>query len=268
MHISIRSIVALAALSWLCDGAVFTPPDCVGDIKEFPDCDKADSIARKCSDLPQKETIACFCTQELLDAYVGCKGEFRQCILSNAFDSALDDQIAAWQDACGPYLPKGVTTPAAPAATRTLDVDSCKGAAESCAQLSQSAASCSSAYGAEPARLTSCRCQEPLVSLASACFLDGRRSCEGLEATASDVWEFRNCAAAATNVFDKPKDTGPITSAADASTAKSKATGTLVFGPGSTATTTTSGGPGNVYFRAGWRFIAVHFPVLTYILLY
>ncbi|TKW54844.1 hypothetical protein CTA1_3968 [Colletotrichum tanaceti] len=86
----------------------------VGDIKEFPNCEKADSIARKCSNLSKQETIRCFCAQDLLNAYVGCKGEFRQCALGTSFDSASDDRIAQWQDACGPHLPKDITTPRRP----------------------------------------------------------------------------------------------------------------------------------------------------------
>ncbi|KAK1981130.1 hypothetical protein LZ30DRAFT_794050 [Colletotrichum cereale] len=203
MHLSVRFIVTFAALLRLCHGAAFTPPDCVGDIKEFPNCEKADTIARACSNLSKKETITCFCTQELLNAYVGCKGEFRQCVLGNSFDSTSDDQIAEWKDACGPYLPKEITTPVAPAATRTLDGDSCKIAAENCAQLSQSITSCSSAH-TKPAELTSCRCQESLVSLASACDLDVRQFCEGVMATTSDIWEFRNCEAA-TSVLQMSK---------------------------------------------------------------
>ncbi|OHW96566.1 hypothetical protein CSPAE12_04763 [Colletotrichum incanum] len=206
MVLLLRSIVTLATLLGVCRGAVFTPPDCVGDIKEFPNCEKADSIARNCSNLSKKETINCFCTQELLNAYVGCKGEFRQCVLGNSFDSASDKQISQWQDACGPYLPGDITTPIAPTATRTLDADSCKGFAESCAQLSQSITSCSSAY-TKPAELTSCRCQESLVSLASACDIDGRQSCLGVMVTTNNIWEFRNCEAA-TSVLQSSKKYG------------------------------------------------------------
>ncbi|KAK1997392.1 hypothetical protein LX36DRAFT_721120 [Colletotrichum falcatum] len=243
MHLSVRSIVTLAALLRSCHGVVFTPPDCAGDIKEFPNCDRADSIARD------------------------CKGELRQCVLGNSFDSVSDDLIAEWRDACGPYLPRGITTPAAAAATRTLDADDCKAAAESCAQLSRATASCSSAHAAEPAALTSCRCQESLVSLASACFLDGRQSCVGAAATTSGVWELRSCAAA-TSVLQRPKDTGPITTAAETSTAKNTATGSLVFGPKPTATTTTSGGIGVVYSLVSRRVIVMNFAALLYLFVY
>ncbi|EFQ35756.1 hypothetical protein CGRA01v4_01578 [Colletotrichum graminicola] len=240
MHLSVPFVVTLAALLRLCYGAAFTPPSCIGDITEFPNCEKVDFLTKN------------------------CKGQFRQCALGNTFDSDSDDQIAAWQDACGPYLAKGVTTPVAPAATRTLDVDSCKGAAESCAQLSQSTTSCSSAY-TKPAELTSCRCQASLVSLASACYPDGHQSCRGDTATTSKVWEFQHCAAA-TGVLQKPKDTSPIKSAADTSTAKNEATNTLVFGPEATATETTSDGTQVRYYSVVWRVIVMHVPVLLYLL--
>ncbi|CCF45727.1 hypothetical protein CH063_00571 [Colletotrichum higginsianum] len=203
MHSFTLFVVILPAILSVCHGAAFSPPECVGDIKEFPNCEKADAIARKCSNLPKQETIKCFCTQDLLNAYVGCKGEFRQCALGNSFDSASDDQIALWQDTCGPYLPKDITTPVAPTATRTLDDDACKSAVESCAQLSQSITSCSSAY-TKPAELTSCRCQESLVSLASACDVNGRQSCVGVMLTTSNIWEFRNCEAA-TSILQSSK---------------------------------------------------------------
>ncbi|KZL76882.1 hypothetical protein CT0861_03298 [Colletotrichum tofieldiae] len=264
MLLFVRPIFTFAALLSVCRGAVFTPPDCIGDIKEFPNCDKADSIARKCSNLSKKETINCFCTQELLNAYVGCKGELRQCVLGNSFDSASDDQISQWQDACGPYLPGGITTPIASTATRTLDSDSCKGFAESCAQLSQSITSCSSAY-TKPVELTSCRCQESLVSLASACDIGGRQSCEGVMVTTNNIWEFRNCEAA-TSVLQNSKDTGPITVTADTSTARNTATGTLTFGPGSTASTTTSGGAAVIYYNVDRMGFAMPFLALFYML--
>ncbi|KAK7420240.1 hypothetical protein QQX98_002895 [Neonectria punicea] len=195
---SVQPIGVLAALLGTisgCQGASFKPPTCVGDITEFPNCEKADSIALKCSDLSKEKTIDCFCTQELLDAYVGCKGEFRQCILGNSYDSSVDQWIDDWQDACGPYLSDDITTPVASQATRTLDEDTCQTIAESCGQLSASINSCSSSYD-KPAEVTSCRCQESLVSLASVCDIDGPKSCEGKTAITSNIWEFRNCAAA------------------------------------------------------------------------
>ncbi|KAH7268399.1 hypothetical protein B0J15DRAFT_578542 [Fusarium solani] len=242
MLLSTRPAVALTlVLSSLtvCHGAVFKPPKCVGDITEFPNCMKADEIARKCSNKPKQETIDCFCTQELLDAYVGCKGEFRQCVLGNSYDSFVEDEIANWQDACGPYLPDDITTPTAIAATRTLDEDTCQTIAESCAQMTKSITSCSSEY-TKGADLTSCRCQESIVSLASVCIIDGPESCIGTSVATKDIWEYQNCAAA-TGVFETSKDKGPVTVTAGATTAGDAPPTTLTFGPGATAATTTSG---------------------------
>ena len=47
-----------------------------------------------------------------------------------------------------------------------------------------------------PADITSCRCQESIVSLALVCNIDGPNSCEGKTAITSNIWEFRNCEAA------------------------------------------------------------------------
>ncbi|RMJ19427.1 hypothetical protein CDV36_000912 [Fusarium kuroshium] len=243
MLLSTRPVVIFTlVLSSLtaCHGAVFTPPKCVGDITKFPNCMKADEIARKCSNKSKQETIDCFCTQELLDAYVGCKGEFRQCVLGNSYDSSVEDEIANWQDACGPYLPDDITTPTAIAATRTLDYDACKTIAESCGQLTQSVTSCSSEY-TKGAELTSCRCQESIVSLASVCVIDGPKSCVEKSVPMENIWEYQNCAAA-TGVFETSKDKGPVTVTAGVTTTGDVPPTTLSFGPGATAATTTSGG--------------------------
>lgn len=138
-----------------------------------------------------------------LTKYFRCKGEFRQCVLGNSYDSFVEDEIANWQDACGPYLPDDITTPTAIAATRTLDEDTCQTIAESCAQMTKSITSCSSEY-TKGADLTSCRCQESIVSLASVCIIDGPESCIGTSVATGDIWEYQNCAAA-TGVFETSK---------------------------------------------------------------
>ncbi|KAF4458047.1 hypothetical protein FALBO_15088 [Fusarium albosuccineum] len=242
----IRPIAVLAVLSSISGCyATIKPSHCVGDVTEFPNCDKANSIALKCSNLSKQETIDCFCTQELLDAYVACKGEFRRCTLGNSYDSSVDDEIANWQDACGPYLSDDITTPSAPDPTRTIDRDACEGIAESCAHSSQSVTSCSSAY-TKPADITSCRCQESIVSLASVCNIDGANSCVGKAVITSNIWEFRNCEAATdvfqtTDVSQTTEESELITKKPDDSTAQDE-TATLVFGPTSTVVSTTSSG--------------------------
>lgn len=219
-----RTIIALAVLlvsfNRVHGQDLPNPSDCVGKVDKFPNCDSVNSISKKCSNLSKQETIDCFCTQDLLNAYQGyvqglvsrlkmltnlsrCKGEIRQCVLSNSFDSAIDDEIANWLEACSPYLPSDITTPSVAQPTRTLNGDTCQTFIESCAHLSQSITSCSSAY-TKPADITSCRCQSSLVSLASVCNLDGPESCIGTTAAMSDIWELQHCAAA-TQAFPTSK---------------------------------------------------------------
>lgn len=61
-------LLSISSTAW---GQNPEPSDCVGDVDEFPNCDKVNALIKKCSDLSKQETIDCFCTQELLDAYVG-----------------------------------------------------------------------------------------------------------------------------------------------------------------------------------------------------
>ncbi|KAH7140072.1 hypothetical protein B0J13DRAFT_527725 [Dactylonectria estremocensis] len=234
-------LAALLSATTRCQAASFSPPTCVGDITEFPNCEKADSIAINCSDLSKSETIDCFCTQELLNAYIGCKGEFRQCILGDSYDSEVDQWISDWNDACGPYLSDGITTPVASEATRTLDEDACQTIDESCGHLSASITSCSSAYDS-PAEITSCRCQGSLVSLASVCDIDGSSSCLGKTAITSNIWEFRNCEAA-TDVLRTAEDVATITKAPETSILDSEVGATtLKFGSDATTTSMTTSG--------------------------
>ncbi|OLN89644.1 hypothetical protein CCHL11_10035 [Colletotrichum chlorophyti] len=189
-------LLSLFSLSTL--AASFTPSDCVGTLSSFPSCDKLDSILTKCNKVTGKQaSIDCFCPQEVLDAYVGCKGEARQCVLSNTFDSSFDTEIANWHDACDPYLTQPATTPTIAAPTATLVVDKCRSYVESCAALSRVAAACTSSF-TRPADVTSCRCQESAISLASVCEIDGSRDCLRQTPVTSSIWEFRNCDAAST----------------------------------------------------------------------
>lgn len=127
--------------------------------------------------------------------WLRCQGEIRQCSLSNSFDSEIETEIANWHDACAPYLPKDITTPTIAQPTRTLDQDMCIAVAESCYQLSKATDACSSSYTV-PADYTSCRCDSSMVSLASVCRIDGGLKCLGKTLVTSNIWEFRECAAA------------------------------------------------------------------------
>ncbi|KAI1027019.1 hypothetical protein LB504_008082 [Fusarium proliferatum] len=190
----IRPIAVIGVLSNISGCyATINPSHCVGDSTEFPNCDKANSIALKCSNLSKQETIDCFCTQELLDACVAVDSGnalWATCMIVQY------NEIANWQDACGPYLSDDFKTPSAPDPTRTIDRDACEGIAESCAHssqsVSQSVTSCSSAY-TKPADITSRQRQESIVSLASVCDINGANSCVGKTVMTSNIWEFRNC---------------------------------------------------------------------------
>ncbi|KAH6679886.1 hypothetical protein F5X68DRAFT_192968 [Plectosphaerella plurivora] len=265
-----RFLAAFAVLWRLAQAQGFTPPLCIGNITEFPECEKADSIAKKCSDLSQQETIDCFCTQELLNAYVGCKGEFRQCALGNDFDSESDTLIANWQDACGPYLPSGITTPEVAAATKTLEGglagNLCVSLAESCAQLSQSITACSSSH-TKAAALTSCRCQPSLITLASGCDIDFRETCLMETVTRSNIFEFR--LARIDGSLSVAASTSSRTSRA--STSGGSAPTSLDFGPetsaGAAATTTsTPGGAGSNGLKRGSQVLGIISVVLTLLL--
>ncbi|KAH7139647.1 hypothetical protein B0J13DRAFT_638587 [Dactylonectria estremocensis] len=248
-----------------CYGSDLRPTGCVGSISSFPNCDKVDQILHRCNGLTvKKEIINCFCTQELLNAYVGCKGEFRQCSLTSSYDSALDTEIRNWEDACAPYLTTEITTPSIVGPTRTLNEDTCQTYIESCVRLNQASASCTSSY-TEPADITGCRCQSSMISLASVCGIDGSKSCLGETPITSDIWEFRNCKAA-TEFSGTKTNRGPITETVETRTATGTAT-TLVFGPTSSAASTTSAGAINTCTLMGsWVYLLPILPLVVYYL--
>ncbi|RKK23034.1 hypothetical protein BFJ66_g9990 [Fusarium oxysporum f. sp. cepae] len=237
------------------------PSSCVGNITSFPSCDSLGGILKKCNLVTGKqESIDCFCTQEVLDAYVGCEGEFRQCALSDSFDSDFETEIANWQDACGPYLPKDITTASIAEPTRTLDQDTCQTIAESCYQLSKATDACSSSY-TKPVDYTSCRCESSMISLASVCEIDGSSSCLGKTPITSRIWEFQNCAAV-TAFTSALVSSAPITTMPGSTEAKEGPASTLVFGPSSTMATTSSSGAVPVFKNAGpfWTSFAFILP--------
>jgi hypothetical protein len=48
------------------------PNNCVGNLKSFTNCNNIDRITEKCSVVTgDQEAIDCFCTQELLNSYIG-----------------------------------------------------------------------------------------------------------------------------------------------------------------------------------------------------
>ncbi|KAL2115133.1 hypothetical protein VTJ04DRAFT_10796 [Mycothermus thermophilus] len=60
--------------------------------------------------------MVCRCTQEVLNAIVYCKGEYRICWRDYDADADLDALISEWDSRCAPYVStmypsSGVTTP-------------------------------------------------------------------------------------------------------------------------------------------------------------
>jgi hypothetical protein len=103
----------------------------------------------------------------------------------------METQISNWHDICDPYITLDVTTPTIAEPTRTLGQGICEAVPENCYHLSEATDACSSSYTI-PADFTSCRCESSMLSLASVCKIDGL-SCDGLTATKSHLWEFREC---------------------------------------------------------------------------
>ncbi|KAH6886744.1 hypothetical protein B0T10DRAFT_461209 [Thelonectria olida] len=249
-RVQLAAALALLLSTFIgCYGSDLHPTICVGKISSFPNCDKVGQILQRCDRLTVKqEIIDCFCTQELLNAYVGCKGEFRQCGLTNAYDSAFDAEIGNWEEACAPYLTTGITTPSIAGPTRTLNEDTCQTYIESCVQLSQASASCTSSF-TEPADITSCRCQRSIISLASVVKRWGHQAADNGNTS-----------------LTSEKNRGPITETVGTRTATGTAT-TLVIGPTSFVASTTSAGAINKCTIMGsWVYLLSIFPLVVYYL--
>ncbi|KAH7109485.1 hypothetical protein B0J11DRAFT_449049 [Dendryphion nanum] len=170
-----------------------SPSDCVGSISSFPNCDSTNSILERCSKLTKKEEIAsCICTQPFINAWVGCKSEFRQCGLSTSFDSDFDSYLVEWHGACDKYLTVSITTPPVSQLSATLNQGVCESIYESCDRWSRGSTSCTQSYTGGPG-LTSCWCSQSMLSLASVCKIDGSRSCLQTTADITTIWEYRNC---------------------------------------------------------------------------
>ncbi|KAL1835487.1 hypothetical protein VTJ49DRAFT_6630 [Mycothermus thermophilus] len=176
-----------------CDGFLPTPDD-------FPSCRRLTKLLAECATNPAKaeDNVACFCTQDMLNAMVHCKGEIRSCLNSYFTDTSYDNLISIWNDRCQPHLttlyPSGsITTPTLASLTATVDLDGCKTAWSACVQRDDAVRSCMRSLLTDvtqtitgwagrtrtvtrPAAATnkeeimsSCLCQESHLSLASVC---------------------------------------------------------------------------------------------------
>ncbi|KAJ4018871.1 hypothetical protein NW761_014941 [Fusarium oxysporum] len=168
-----------------------------GATRDFTNCNKLDEILQRCNDLgnqnaSQQQISDCFCTQEVLNAYVGCKNEAYLCLLTDTFDAYFDQQISDWHDICRPYLTSTPTTPAGVTLSTTYDVQDCETAYINCNKLGSTFTSCSTAY-AETADLSSCLCASDVLALASACEIDGYSKCIRSTLAPSSLWAVRFC---------------------------------------------------------------------------
>ncbi|KAK3903009.1 hypothetical protein C8A05DRAFT_33254 [Staphylotrichum tortipilum] len=165
-----------------------------------------DTLLPRCAQLrnqnaPKQEFLACLCTQEVLNAYVGCKDDLRECLLSYMFDADVDQLISKWHDECQTQFTTGSvpTTPAASSLTVSYDQESCQRAAMRCRQLGDAFSSCSSSVTASVDFQATCLCGSQILMLASECQSDGGLS--------SELDDARRHVAHYTGDFDKLDDT-------------------------------------------------------------
>jgi hypothetical protein len=128
----------------------------------------------------------------------------RLCSLTYTYDSDFDQEIKRWDEACRPYFPSTLTTPAAATLTQTHDEQACQTAMFHCKKLDLTASSCSSAYK-QAADLSSCRCQSDVLTLASECD-KGAAACSGTMADPGRPWSAQYCAMTLTGTM--PPATG------------------------------------------------------------
>jgi hypothetical protein len=72
MSSGLHLLAAVGILFAVCLGQDLNPSACVGSITSFPNCDNVNAILQRCNQLTAKQDIInCFCTQDLINAYVG-----------------------------------------------------------------------------------------------------------------------------------------------------------------------------------------------------
>ncbi|SPJ78065.1 uncharacterized protein FTOL_06454 [Fusarium torulosum] len=186
--------VLLSRLSG-CRGSNAVPTACFGDITTFPSCDAYQSILAKCNN-PLNKDPSCYCNQEMLNAVIGCEGEWRQCDAGDSYDSTFQQIIRNWQQACPLSLLTSITTPSVSGPTGMLDITACETLNLICSQLHQAVTYCTASHTLS-ADISKCRCQSSILSLVSACEIDGPKLCPADTVTAADSWELQHCNAAA-----------------------------------------------------------------------
>ncbi|KAH8748115.1 hypothetical protein F5883DRAFT_509362 [Diaporthe sp. PMI_573] len=204
MSSGLHLLAAVGILFAVCLGQDLNPSACVGSITSFPNCDNVNAILQRCNQLTAKQDIInCFCTQDLINAYVGCEEEFRQCALSTTYDSEFEDSLSQWHSACDDKISFAVTTSSIALPTQTLDQDTCPSIDQSCIALQSTSSSCLTAYTAA-SDLSSCQCQPSVLSLASVCEIDGSLSCLFQTPISTSLWSYVYCQGAVTGNNGNP----------------------------------------------------------------
>jgi hypothetical protein len=121
-----------------------------------------------------------------------CKSEFRQCGLTTSYDSEFDSFLVQWHKTCDAYISAPITTPKVVQPTATVQQGACASLAESCNRWSRGASTCRVSTSDGPV-VTSCLCSKSMLSLASACEIDGSRLCLLTSADVTQLWEYQNC---------------------------------------------------------------------------
>jgi hypothetical protein len=128
----------------------------------------------------------------------------RLCSLTYTYDSDFDQEIKRWDEACRPYFPSTLTTPAAATLTQTHDEQACQTAMFHCKKLDLTESSCSSAY-TQATDLFSCRCASDVLTLALECER-GAAACSRATSGPSSLWSAQYCAVTLTGTM--PPATG------------------------------------------------------------
>ncbi|RYO93929.1 hypothetical protein DL764_007905 [Monosporascus ibericus] len=141
----------------------------------------------------EEEIKACICVQAVLNDFVECKGDSRECGKGYHLDNTWDDMIDLWHDQCSPYFTFTPTTPILTPLSTTMDPDACKSVYGACLRRDVGVKSCSEAYSPSPTEVVSCLCQPTHLLVASVCYVDRTKCFPTETANISTVLEYSYC---------------------------------------------------------------------------
>ena len=111
-----------------------------------------------------------------------CQNEFATCLGGFAEVVGIQSILSAWHTDCDTFTTSPLTTPSViplPSTVRTIDTVKCSSIGDVCIFATSSITKCLFEYPStlQPERLSSCICQEPLISAASVCQYDTNKTC-------------------------------------------------------------------------------------------